>query len=1045
MVLSEFSIKRPVVTMVIALALMVFGYFALTKLRTNQTPDVQPPVLVVSIPYPGASPETVEREVLNRIEDSLSSISGIRDIRSYARDSFATIVVIFEFEKNLIEAAQEIRDSIATVRDKLPTEMKEPYLQRVDPSAQPVMYIALHSQTLSPMELSRVAEQLIARELRTVSGVALVELQGELTREMTVYLRSRAMREANVAVMDVLTALQAQNLAAPVGHVEQGLDEQSIRLLGRLQDVSDFENVVIKQQGDASVRLGQVARIVDGHAEQRSYSLLNGVPSVGISVTKSREASTVSVTDNLLASLEALKSRLPQGTELTVTFNDGEWVRQSLKNVIEALSAGALLTILTVYIFLNSWRSTVITATALPTSVLAAFIAVWACGFTLNFMTLLGLSLAIGVLIDDAIVVRENIVRHMEMGKDKLTASREGTREIGLAVMATTFAIIAVFIPVAFMGGMSGQWFKPFGLTVAVSVLVSLFISFSLDPMLSAYWGDAQGVRPRRGPVGRALERFNRWFDAKARGYSKVIDWALHHRISMWLLAFGSLFGALAMIATQSVGTSFLPVSDSGGIRIFITAPSGSSLEYTRIKAEQAAALARRLPEVEYTQTTVGSDGNVSKADIYVDFIKQSERERSAQQIARALRGDIRRLVGAEYTIVDDLNHGGQKPLQIQFRGPDTRKLNELVTAFMAELKQVEGAVDVGLSTQEAKPELQVKVDRGLASSLGISMSDAATALRVAFAGVEVGDWIDPAGETRNVAVRLSPEDRLAAGDLETLPVVAIGEKVVPLKQIAEVTMGKGPAAIEHFNRETTIAVTANVEGRSFGEVFGEAMARAEAVEFPPGYDLVVGGAGRDQQEIFASMLSALVVGVALMYLILVVQFHSFVTPVAIMLSLPLSLIGVVLALKFTGSTLNLMSLIGVIMLMGLVAKNAILLIDFARKKEAEGMDRDNALILAGKERLRPILMTTFALVAGMLPVAIGLGEGADFYRPLGISIIGGTITSTVLTLLVVPTFYDSFTTRRDRIMARFRPRLHGTAGEVLPANVASHGLAPHQ
>jgi HAE1 family hydrophobic/amphiphilic exporter-1 len=1038
MFLSEFSIKRPVVTVVIALALMVFGYFALTQLRTNQMPDVQPPVLVVSIPYPGASPETVEREVLNRIEDSLSSISGIDELRSYARDSFGTIVVQFEFHKNLIEAAQEIRDAIATVRDKLPTEMKEPYLQRVDPNAQSILNISLHSETLTQMELSRIADQVIARELRTVPGVALVELRGELVREMTVFLDSSAMREANVSVMDVLNALRAQNLAAPVGHVQQGLEEQSIRLLGRLQDASDFESVVIKQMGDASVRLGQVARVEDGHAEQRAYSLLDGVPSVGVAVTKSREASTITVTDDLLAKMDELKPELPPGAEMTVVFNDGEYVRNSLNNVIEALTAGALLTILTVYIFLNSWRSTIITATALPTSVLGAFIAVWACGFTLNFMTLLGLSLAIGVLIDDAIVVRENIVRHMEMGKDKLTASREGTREIGLAVMATTFAIVAVFVPVAFMEGMPGQWFKPFGLTVAVSVLVSLFISFSLDPMLSAYWGDSHTEKPKHGPLGRLLERFNNWFDRQAQGYSRVIDWALHHRVYMWLLAFGSLFGALAMIATQSVGSSFLPQTDNGAIIIEVRAPSGSSLDYTRIKAVQAASLAQALPEVEYVQTTVGSDGNISKAEINIDLIKQSERERSAREIAQGLRSEIQRLVGAEYIIIDELNNGAQKPLQIQFRGPDSRKLNELVSQYMEELKHVEGAVDVGLSTQEPKPELQVKVDRGLASSLGISMSDAANALRVAFAGVEVGDWVDPTGETRNVAVRLSPEDRLAAEDLETLPIVAIGDTIVPLKQIATVTMGEGPAAIEHYNRENTVAVTANVEGRSFGEVFGDAMALAKAMDFPPGYDLVVGGAGRDQQEVFGSMLRALGIAVILMYLILVVQFHSFLTPIAIMLSLPLSLIGVVLALKFTGETLNLMSLIGVIMLMGLVAKNAILLIDFARKKEADGMDRDSALILAGQERLRPILMTSFALIAGMLPVAIGWGEGAGFYRPLGIAIIGGMITSTVLTLLVVPTFYDSLQTRGERILAWLKRRM-GIA-TTMPVQAPSAG-----
>ncbi|HEX5755500.1 MAG TPA: efflux RND transporter permease subunit [Arenimonas sp.] len=1024
MFLSEFSIKRPVVTVVVTIALMVFGYFALTKLKTNQVPDVQPPVLVLTLPYPGASPETVEREVVNRVEDALSSISGIRDTRAYARDSAGTIVIIFEFDKNLIEAAQEVRDAVATVRDKLPTEMKEPFLRRVDPSAQPIMRLSLASETVSASELSRFAEQTLARELRTVPGIALVQLEGEQERELSVLLRSAAMREANVSVADVLAALRTQNLAAPVGRVEAGQEEQSIRLLGRLRDVRDFENLVVKRQGDAAVRLGQIAEVVDGSAEQRSYSLFNGEPAVGISITKSREASTVSVTDELLAKLDTLRPQLPAGVELAVVYNDGDNVRSSLNNVIEALSLGALLTIVTVFIFLNSWRSTVITALALPTSVLATFIAVWACGFTLNFMSLLGLSLAIGVLIDDAIVVRENIVRHMEMGKDRLTAAREGTKEIGLAVMATTFAIVAVFVPVAFMDGMPGQWFKPFGLTVAVSVLVSLFISFSLDPMLSAYWGGVHEERAgKQAWLTRQLERFNHWFDRQAIGYSKVIAWALHHRIAMWLLAIGAFLGAFLMIATQSVGSSFLPESDSGAIRIDVTAPSGSSLAYTRGKAEQAAAMARALAETRYTQTTVGTSGNASRAIVHVEFVDVDERSRSAQDIAEELRGDVARLVGAEYSVADDLNNGGQKPLQIQFRGPDSRKLTEIVTAYMAQLRQVPGAVEVGLSTQEPKPELQVEVDRGLASSLGVSMSDAATALRVAFAGVEVGDWVDPTGETRNVAVRLAPQDRVAASDLETLPVASRGDYVVPLKQIADIRMGRGPAAIEHYNRENTIAVTANVQGRSFGEVFGEAMALARKIDFPPGYDLAVGGSGRDQQEVFGSILGALGIAILLMYLILVVQFHSFLVPMAIMLSLPLSLIGVVLALKFTGATLNLMSLIGVVMLMGLVAKNAILLIDFARAKEREGMDRDSALIEAGKARLRPILMTTFALVAGMLPVAIGLGEGSDFYRPLGIAIIGGMITSTLLTLLVVPTFYDSFETRKDRIVAWFSRR----------------------
>ncbi|MBI2379752.1 MAG: efflux RND transporter permease subunit [Gammaproteobacteria bacterium] len=1037
MFLSEFSIKRPVVTVVVTLALMLFGYFALTKLKTNMYPDVQPPVMIMVLPYPGASPETVEREVINRVEDSMSSISGIRDIRSYARDSQGTIVVFFEFDKNLIEAAQELRDSVATVRDKLPTEMKEPYIQRADPNSEPVITIALSSNTQTPMVLSRFADQVLARELRSVPGVALVEINGELEREMTVFLHGDKLREVNLSVTEVLSALRAQNLAAPVGRVESGMNEQSIRLLGRLKDAREFESLVVKQRGDAVVRLGQVATVVDGAAERRSLSLFDGKPSVGIDVIKAREASTISVTDELKAKLEELKSRLPEDSELTIVMDQGEGVASSMRNVTEALGLGALLTIVVVFVFLNSWRSTLITSLALPTSVLASFIAVWACGFTLNFMSLLGLSLAIGVLIDDAIVVRENIVRHMEMGKDNMTAAREGTQEIGLAVIATTMSIVAVFIPIAFLDGMPGQWFKPFGLTVACSVLVSLFISFTIDPMLSAYWTDPDHDKhaKRRG-LGRLFQRFNLWFDAQAERYSKLIAWALHHRIAMWFLAFGSFFGAIALIAVQAVGSGFMPETDDGGIMVSLTAPSGSSIEYTKLKAEQAAEFARKIPEVEYTQTTVGVSGNVTKARVYVDLTKQAVRHRSAKEIAAELRGEITRLIGAEYTVSDNLNGGdGGKPLNIQFRGPDSRKLTELVSAYLQKLKQVPGAVDVTLSTQAPKPELQVQLDRSLASSLGISMNDAAQALRVAFAGVELGDWIDPTGETRNVFVRIDPKERMSVQDLERLPLLpAAGDRMIPLEQVAKVTLGRSPSTIEHLDRENMIAVTANVDGRSFGEVFGDAMNLAKEMDFPAGYDLVVGGEGRDQQEVFGEIFGSLGLAVVLMYLILVVQFHSFLAPVAIMLSLPLSLIGVVLALMMTGATLNLMSLIGVVMLMGIVAKNAILLIDFARKKELEGIERDSALILAGKERLRPILMTTFALVAGMLPIAIGLGEGSDFYRPLGIAVIGGTITSTVLTLLVVPTFYDSFETRKDRVLAWFRSRSHKEQLDTLKA-----------
>jgi HAE1 family hydrophobic/amphiphilic exporter-1 len=1020
MLLSEFSIKRPIAMVVIIIGLMALGLLALSKLRVNQIPDVEQPVLTVTIPYPGASPDTVEREVINRIEKALQGISGVYQVRSTASEGLARLVLVFNFDKNMIEAADEVRNAIGSVRHKLPTEIREPVLQRLDPAAQPIMQLALSSMLLTHAEISRLAEDQLADRFRGLAGVAVVNVSGALRRELSVLLHAQKLREYEVSVTEVVAALRAQNATAPVGKVRGVLEDQSIRLVGRIESPAEFEQIVIKRHGNELVRLAQVATVEDGFAELSSFSVRSGHPNVGISVTRTREASTVTVGAEVRALVAEIGSALPPGTRLEVTQDGGKDAQNSLDNVVHALVFGAGLTIFVVYVFLNSWRSTLITALSLPTSVIAAFIAVWLCGFSLNFMSLLGLSLAIGVLIDDAIVVRENIVRHMERGEDRRTAALRGTAEIGLAVVATTLSIVAVFVPVAIMPGVAGEWFRPFGLTVVASVLVSLFISFTLDPMLSAYWGDPPGrqLAPRRG-FGRALVRFNEWFDHQADRYGRVIAWALHHRRWMALFAVASLVAALAL-QLRFGGSSFLPASDAGVVAIEVRTPSSSSLEYTRLKIEAAAALARTLPETVATNSLVNPGGG----RVYVDIGKSTARKRSAAEIAGSLRVLAARLVGAEYVVLDDLNNGAQKPVQIRFTGADTRRLLQITNQFMDRLRQVPGAVDVGLSEQEPQDEMKIELDRGLANSLGISVNDAAQALRVAFAGVEVGDWVDPSGETRDVAVRLHPDDRVDASNIERLPIAVSGSnRMVPLDQIATVTMGKGPSQIQHADGKRTISVAANAQGRSPGEVTAEALKIARAIDFPPGFGLELAGTSRDQQEVFKQMSIALAMGVALMYLILVIQFGSFTAPLAVMLSLPLSLIGVVAALLLTGGTLNLMSFIGVIMLMGLVAKNAILLLDAARTREAEGMDREEALMAAGRKRLRPILMTTFALIAGMLPVAIGVGEGGEFYRPMAVAIIGGTLTSTLLTLLVIPSFYDSIETARDRALARFRAR----------------------
>ena len=1020
MFLSEFSIKRPVVTIVVISGLMALGLLALSKLRVNQIPDVEQPILTVNIAYPGASPETVEREVVNRIEKALQGIAGVDQVRATASEGLARMVLVFDFDKNMIEAADEVRNAIGSVRHKLPTEIREPVLQRLDPAAQPIMQLALSSTAQSHAEISRLAEDQLADRFRGVSGVAVVNVNGALRRELSVLLHADKLRENAVSVTEVVAALRAQNATAPVGKVRGTLEDQSIRLVGRIESPAEFEQIVIKRRGSELVRLAQVATVKDGFAEMTSFSLRNGNPNVGLSVTRTREASTVRVADDIRTMVADINKTLPAGTRLEVTQDGGENAANSLNNVIHALVFGAGLTVFVVYVFLNSWRSTLITALSLPTSVVASFIAVWLCGFTLNFMSLLGLSLAIGVLIDDAIVVRENIVRHLERGADRITAARQGTAEIGLAVAATTFSIVAVFVPVAFMPGVSGEWFRPFAVTVVASVIVSLFISFTLDPMLSAYWGDPPGhhLQPRTG-ISKQLARFNDWFDRQSDGYGRVIAWALHHRRWMVAFAVASLVAAVALQARWG-GSSFLPASDAGVISIEVRTPSSSSLEYGRLKIEAAATLARTLPEVKATNSFVNPGGG----RVYVDVGKSTQRQRSSADIAKELRTLTARLVGAEYVVLDDLNNGAQKPVQIRFTGTDSRQLLEITNAFMAQLRTVPGAVDVGLSEQDPQNEMKIELDRGLANTLGISAGDAAQALRVAFAGVEVGDWVDPSGETRDVSVRLHPDDRVDASHIERLPIAVSGSnRMVPLEQIATVTMGKGPSQIQHADGKRTISVAANAQGRSPGEVTADAMKLARAIDFPEGYGLELAGASRDQQEVFTEMAIALVSGIALMYLILVMQFGSFTAPLAVMLSLPLSLIGVVVALLLTRGTLNLMSFIGVIMLMGLVAKNAILLLDAARALEADGVGREDALIAAGRKRLRPILMTTFALIAGMLPVAIGVGEGGEFYRPMAVAIIGGTITSTVLTLLVIPSFYDSIETSRDRAVAKFLAR----------------------
>jgi HAE1 family hydrophobic/amphiphilic exporter-1 len=1027
--ISDFAIKRPIVTVVTMLALVAFGLAALFKLQTDEFPDIQAPIVFVGIAYPGASPDVVEREVVDRIEDRVSGISGIDKINSTTTDGFSQIILQFVFEKPVDQATQDVRDAISAVRSQLPQEILEPVIQRFDPNDLPIVSLAITSTSLTVPQLTQLADQQIGGELRGVAGVAQVNVVGGDSATLNVTLRPAALANAGVGVDQVVSALRAQNLAAPVGQVSTSIAEQTIRLEGRLDNPQDFLGLVVTQRNGRAITLGQVADVEAGHAEPRSAALYNGRPAIGIDIVKSKGYSTAFVANGVKARLVALRQTLPQGTRIEIVRDAGQRVENSVRNVEETLFEGAILTVLVVFLFLISWRSTVITGLALPVSVLAAFIPLWLLGFTLNTMSLLGLSLAIGILIDDAIVVRENIVRHIELGEEHYEASRKGTDEIGLAVAATSFSIVAVFVPVGFMSGFAGQWFKPFALTIAAAVLVSLFVSFSLDPMLSAYWADPQlEAHERRNIIARTLERFNRWFDRQAERYKHGIAWALEHRVVMLLLAGGTFIGAIVLQGMFG-GFGLVPVSDQSEINIAVELPPGASLQYTTQQAERVASLARgHRNEVLYTYTTIGSasgTGAVDNGSIYVRLKPKADRDISQEQLAQQLRREFTAVGGVTaYTYASGFG-GNQKQIQLQLTGPDNAILNQLAEEMAARARRVPGATDVGLSSRGQKPELRVQIERGVAGQLGVSIAQIAQALRPAFAGVDAGTWIDPGGESRYVRVRLAPESRGNAADVGRIPLVlpgggANGPAVVPLGQVARISRSVGPAQITHLDRRRVITVGANVQGASLGNV-SQAINRAIAdVPMPPGYRLIQGGEVESQQEVFGGIFVALGIAVLLMYLILVVQFGSFLDPIAILVSLPLSLIGVVLALLITRDTLNIMSLIGVILLMGIVAKNAILLIDFAKWGNERGMGRHEALVEAGRIRLRPILMTTLALIAGMIPVALGHGEGGDFRAPLGRAVIGGVITSTLLTLFVIPTVYDILAGWRESLLARF-------------------------
>ena len=1033
--ISDLAIRRPLVAVVAMLALVMAGLVALRSLETDEWPDVQAPMVTVTVPYPGATPSQVERELLRPLEDKVRSVGGLKTLKGTAGDGFALLFAEFVFSKPTGEAVQEVRDAVSAARGDLPREVEEPVVERFSETDLPVMSLAVGGNGDALM-LGADARRL-ARELRAVPGVAQVRVIGDAVPELSVQVRPEALRATGISLAQLTATLEAQNVSVPIGRVENATREATLRFQGRPDNAEAFAALPLVASGGRVVRLRDVADVRIAAAEARTTARVDGQAAVTLDVRKRRGVSATTVAEGLRARLATAERTLPAGRTVRIVQDAGTRTALAVWDVQKTLLEGAVLTVLVVFVFLNSWRSTVITGLALPVSVLASFMAVWAFGFKLETMSLLGLSLAIGILIDDAIVVRENIVRHVEMGKDHVTASREGTKEIGLAVLATTAAIVVVFLPVGFMNGLAGQYFKPFALTIACAVLVSLFVSFSLDPMLSAYWPDPHVPIGQRSWISRVLHRFNVWFDGLSTGYRGVIEWALAHRALTLAVAAASLVVAVLLPAMGAVGAEFLPEDDRGEIGILVEAPPGAALPYTTARAEAAAALARRLPEVRTVYTTVGAgEGDVSQAQVMVLLVPRAARARTARQIATALRGDVMALKGATYAVMDLGLNGFLKPIQLQVRGADASTLPQVAAAIAARMRTVPGAVDVTLSSRPGAPALDIRLDRTFSATLGTTPAEVAGAMQAAFAGVEAGRWIDDDGDLRKVRVRLPEALRRESGDLAALPLQVPGAdgalQAVPFAQVASATATTAPTRIEHDNGSASVTVTANVLGRPLGDVAAGIDQQLAAMSLPAGVTVAYAGDVEDQQEVFGNILLALAVAVVGMYFVLVLQFNSWIEPLAILVSLPLSAVGVVGALWMAGMTINIMSLIGVILLAGVVAKNAILLLDYAKQLRDGGRSLREALVESGATRLRPIVMTTVALVAGMVPVAVGSGEGAMFRAPLGMAVIGGTITSTFLTLLVIPVVYALLDGARERVGGWRRVSATTTAHEPL-------------
>lgn len=1017
--LADTSVKRPVFATMAIMALVVIGVVSYPEIGVDLFPKVDFPIVTVSTHLNGASPEVIDVDVTDRIEGAVNTINGVKSITSSSTSGDSRVTIEFVLDRNIDLAAQDVREKVALIRDKLPVDVEEPRIAKVDPDAAAVLFLNLSGQK-TVKELSTYVDEVLKEQLQRINGVGDVLLWGLRLRQIRVWLDADKLRAYGIAATDVMTALMRQNVELPGGRIESLSKEYMVMVKGEFANISEINDLVVAYDKGAPVRLRNVGKAEDGMEEKRSLVRYNGVPAVAMGVQKQSGTNTVAVANLVKAEIEKIRKTLPPGISLNIAMDQSIFIQRSIDEVQKHLILGSFFAVLAVLLFLRNFRTTLISAVALPVSIIATFALIRAFNFTFNNMTMLALTLSVGLLIDDAIIVIENIYRHVEEGMAPREAATFATSEIGLAVMATTFAIVAIFLPVAFMKGIIGRFFIQFALTVVFSVLVSLLVSFTLTPMLASIF--LKRIAHQRGdpgtdatvkikPRGRFADWFERGYNKIEEGYRPMLAFSLRHRGAMLIGALLLFVGSLYL--TTFIGKEFVPPEDQGQFLVRLEAPIDYSIEKSDELFSPAEKILRETPEISAVYYRLGLGGAVNRAVMMTRLVPKAERKKSQEQLKKEIRNKLRKFPGIKVSAEDvSLIGGGQRqvPIQYSIRGRDLAELQTYARQIAGEFSKLPGIVDVDTSLEMGTPELRVFIDRDKAADFGVDVAAIAEAVNLLVSGeTEVTKYKDQSrGKRYDLRIRLNPEERRNPDDLSRLYVRSRDGRLVELRNLVRIQEGGGPSVINRVDRQRSISLFASLEGKPLGKAVEELNGIAGKI-LPADYLPKYQGTAETMDESFRNLIFALILGVIMAYMVLAAQFESFVHPFTVLLAMPLSFIGAFSALLITGNTLNIFSFIGLILLMGLVKKNAILLVDYANVLRGRGIPRREAIMQAGPVRLRPILMTTVAMVFGMLPVAFGVGEGSESRSPMGIAVIGGLLTSLFLTLVVVPAAYDLF------------------------------------